>query len=885
LHNNQHGATGTAAEMATQAWWANNRADWTGWDFVNVWEWSATYNLPVLRNVPGEQNPQTPAPLTRALTVSLHGGSGGPTFPATIPQTAWAIPATPVPARANYTFGGWALTDGGAPVTEIPAGATAAELHALWSAFTFTIAPAAITVTAANLVHNLTPGGTATGDITLTAWSVPLPTGISATLAANGTTITFADARPAGSPAISGFATVATLTRAGATATLDVTINLPEIAHTFTIAPASIAVTSANLAHSLTPGGTATGDIAITAWATPLPGGITATVTGTTITFADARPAGSPAITNFSSAATLTRTGVTAPLAVTINLPAVTHTLTLAPAAVTINDAAASATSTAGGTATGAITFNRGTLPAAVQLSYSGNVITVTGTRPAAGQPAVTGTFSVGVTRNGVTQMLTVTVNLTPPAAQTVTFNPAATTINDANLSQVVTVGGTATGNISINYTGAPAGVTVAYNATAGTVTVTGVRPTTNVAPVTGTFNISVTRGGVTQSFPVTVNLTTTWVAPAAFTVTVVGSHATNSGAGSFAPGATVTIRAGTRSNHSFDAWSSPISVTLANMNNATTTFVMPANNVTVTANWSFSGSGGGGYTRPSLSAPANVRINGTVVSWNAVNNAGGYRVYIGNSPRSGIITATSFDLATLGLADGTHIVRVRAIYNGSRLDDSSLSSRVDFRTVYVPVPGPGSDSPAPGTDSDSPGTDSPPPNITGLIRNTYRYVAVNPNGVILGGVHDTVTGRFVFESPLAFTVEYVETLNRLILHPDSSFVIDLAGNAPMQFMDVLPILQNGRTLVPVRFIGQALGADVLWEDELVHITLDGQTLTFPTDGTITPELAALGIDVPPHVLDGRTMMPLRFISEFFGAIVNWDEATGRIEIIRDAGF
>ena len=69
----------------------------------------------------------------RQLTVNLHSGAGGPVFPAAIPQTAWTIPATPVPTRAHYTFGGWSLTADGVAVTQVSAGATAIAIHALWT--------------------------------------------------------------------------------------------------------------------------------------------------------------------------------------------------------------------------------------------------------------------------------------------------------------------------------------------------------------------------------------------------------------------------------------------------------------------------------------------------------------------------------------------------------------------------------------------------------------------------------------------------------------------------------------------------------------------------------------------------------------------------------
>jgi len=90
-------------------------------------------------------------------------------------------------------------------------------------------------------------------------------------------------------------------------------------------------------------------------------------------------------------------------------------TLDLNPASTTVNNANLSRTITIGGSATGTISTNRGpTLPLAVQLATPvNNTITITGTRPAPGQPPITGTHNVTVTRGGVSQTLAVEVNLT----------------------------------------------------------------------------------------------------------------------------------------------------------------------------------------------------------------------------------------------------------------------------------------------------------------------------------------------------------------------------------------------------------------------------------------------------------------------------------------
>ncbi len=72
------------------------------------------------------------------------------------------------------------------------------------------------------------------------------------------------------------------------------------------------------------------------------------------------------------------------------------------------------------------------------------------------------------------------------------------------------------------------------------------------------------------------------------YTVTVNGSYAQTTGAGSYAEGATVAIDAGTRSGYTFDGWTSADGVTFANVGSTQTTFTMPANDVTITASWRY---------------------------------------------------------------------------------------------------------------------------------------------------------------------------------------------------------------------------------------------------------------------------------------------------------
>ena len=95
--------------------------------------------------------------------------------------------------------------------------------------------------------------------------------------------------------------------------------------------------------------------------------------------------------------------------------------------------------------------------------------------------------------------------------------------------------------------------------------------------------------------------------------------------------------------------------------------------------------------------------------------------------------------------------------------------------------------------------------------------------------------------------------------------------------LDVSPVLVNGRTLVPVRFIAECMGARVDWSDEVqtVEIALDGRKLSLVI-GQARPEA---GLDVPAVIISGRTLVPLRYVSESFEASVKWLPETRCVEI------
>lgn len=98
---------------------------------------------------------------------------------------------------------------------------------------------------------------------------------------------------------------------------------------------------------------------------------------------------------------------------------------------------------------------------------------------------------------------------------------------------------------------------------------------------------------------------------------------------------------------------------------------------------------------------------------------------------------------------------------------------------------------------------------------------------------------------------------------------------------DTPPVIKGGRTLIPVRAITEGLGAEVAWNQDTqqVTITKDGTTITL-TLGSTTALVNGepVGLDTKANTMNNRTYVPLRFIMETFNKTVTYDDGTIEIE-------
>jgi hypothetical protein len=107
--------------------------------------------------------------------------------------------------------------------------------------------------------------------------------------------------------------------------------------------------------------------------------------------------------------------------------------------------------------------------------------------------------------------------------------------------------------------------------------------------------------------------------------------------------------------------------------------------------------------------------------------------------------------------------------------------------------------------------------------------------------------------------------------------------------LDVSPFIQNGRTMVPLRFISESMGFEVLWNSLDKTVLLKSDNLQKTIILTISSKIAKIidsennisyfSLDAPAIIIGGRTMVPLRFITEQFGGKIIYNTEARKITI------
>lgn len=123
---------------------------------------------------------------------------------------------------------------------------------------------------------------------------------------------------------------------------------------------------------------------------------------------------------------------------------------------------------------------------------------------------------------------------------------------------------------------------------------------------------------------------------------------------------------------------------------------------------------------------------------------------------------------------------------------------------------------------------------------------------------------------------------------------VGLAADAPKVILDgktltfdVPPEIVSGRTFVPLRAIFEELGAQIHWDNDTRTVTATKDSVKIvltigESFAYINDEMVSL--DAPARVVSGRTLVPLRFVSEALGCTVDWDGETWTITMTSPTG-
>lgn len=100
---------------------------------------------------------------------------------------------------------------------------------------------------------------------------------------------------------------------------------------------------------------------------------------------------------------------------------------------------------------------------------------------------------------------------------------------------------------------------------------------------------------------------------------------------------------------------------------------------------------------------------------------------------------------------------------------------------------------------------------------------------------------------------------------------------------DVEPVIRSGHTLVSMRNFLEALGQDIAWDPQLQKVTSTGDKNIelFVGKTTTSVDGAVFELVVAPEIIEGRTMVPLRWLAETLDYVVEWDPINYYIDIVK----
>ncbi len=146
--------------------------------------------------------------------------------------------------------------------------------------------------------------------------------------------------------------------------------------------------------------------------------------------------------------------------------------------------------------------------------------------------------------------------------------------------------------------------------------------------------------------------------------------------------------------------------------------------------------------------------------------------------------------------------------------------------------------------------------------------------GINLSSLSAGVHSLEISAEGMSKTYYFVKSEDSIEFIPKDANDIRIFVNGSYLQADCPPVIKDGRTLVPMRAIFEALGVEILWDDATKTVTATkGDTVISVQIGSSLMSVngADITLDVPAQIVDGRTMVPARAVSEALGCSVGWN--------------
>jgi len=102
-----------------------------------------------------------------------------------------------------------------------------------------------------------------------------------------------------------------------------------------------------------------------------------------------------------------------------------------------------------------------------------------------------------------------------------------------------------------------------------------------------------------------------------------------------------------------------------------------------------------------------------------------------------------------------------------------------------------------------------------------------------------------------------------------------------------VPQIKSGRTLLPIRAVIEAMNGNVNWDSSVNEVSMSALSHSLQMwigRKNITVDGGTSSMDIAPEIINGRTMLPLRFVAENVGCLVEWIGSTKEVVIVYPTG-